>query len=147
MRASLILRLAGVALLVAWVAQVFSVTTAEFTTNERRPMTAWQKMVKVTRIVLYDQGRFLHPDAPSNTVTIVVPRDSQGNEFVDVTPPERAGVFLFFAITAAGLILMAVGWVVGLLPRVLMLSILGIVGVLAGMYYLNQRPLIPLYMK
>lgn len=147
MRLSLILRLGALGLLVTWLAMVFSVATAEFRTNERRPMTTWQAMMKMARIILYDEGRFLRRDMPLNTVTIVVPRDSQSGEFVDVTPPERAGTFLFLLITAAGLVLMLVGALIGLLPRTLMLIILSFIGLMALMYYLNQRPLIPLYMK
>jgi hypothetical protein len=147
MRFSLILRLVGIALLVTSIATVFSFATAEFMTNERKPMTTWQKIVKMTRIIVYDEGRYLRPDMPLKTLTIVVPRGSQGGEFVDVTPPERAGVFVFLVTAAVVLVLMLIGWVIGLLPRALMLTIVGLIGFLGSMYYLNQRPLIPLYMQ
>ena len=147
MRTSLVLRLAGFGLLAAWVSILFSIATSEFMTNERKPMTAWQSIVKMVRIMVYDEGRFLRQDLNVKSMTIVVPRDAKGGEFVDVTPPERASVFVFLATVVAGLVLMGIGAVIGLLPRTLMLIILGVIVLLGFMYYLNQRPLIPLYMK
>jgi hypothetical protein len=126
---------------------VFSIATSEFRTNEQRPMTPWQAIVKMAKIIAFDEGRYLRPDIPPNKTTIVVPRDRQGDKFVDISPPERAGVFIFLATMAAGLAIMGIGAVIGVLPRALMLIVVGIVGVLGFMYYLNQRPLIPPYMK
>ena len=137
MGSSLLLRLAGLAMLFAWIAILFSVATAEFRTSERQPMTTWQAIVKMAKIIVFDRGRYLSPDMPLD----------RSNDFLDVTPPERAGVFIFLVTGASGLLLMGAGALTGLLPRTPMLIVLGVIGVLAVMYYLNQRPLIPLYMK
>jgi hypothetical protein len=147
MQLSLVLRLAAVALLVVWLVQLFMITTDEFTTDDGKPMSTVQKIVKMIQIIRYDEGRFLRPDMPVSTIPIVVPYGSRPNEVVNVRAPERAGVFLFMAATAAGLVLMLIGWAIGLLPRLLMLVILGFIGFFAGMYYLNLRPVIPLFMK
>ena len=147
MRLSLLLRLAGLALLAAWVSIVFAIATSEFRTNEQQPMSPWQAIVKMAKIIAFDEGRYLRPDIAQNKTTTVVPRDRQSSAFADVSQPERAGAFIFLVTTAAGLVIMGIGAVIGLLPRTPMLIVLGAIGVLAFMYYLNQRPLIPLYMK
>jgi len=147
MRLSLILRLTAFALLAGWITILFAIATSEFTTNELKPMTTWQSIVKMARIITHDGGSLLRQDTNVRKTTIVVPRDRQSGEFVDVTPPERAGAFLFVVTVAAGFVVMLVGAAIGLLPRTLMLIALGAIGFLGFSYYLNQRPLIPLYMK
>src|SRR5687767_3195398 len=147
MRLALILRLAALGLLFGWLAMLFAVTTADFRTNELKPMTTWQTIVKMTRIIVHNGGALLRQDTNVERTTILAPRDANSDEFVDVSPPERAGAFLFVVFVGVGLLLMLVGAVIGLLPKWLMVTILSIIGFFAFMYYLNQRPLIPLYMK
>jgi hypothetical protein len=145
MRLSLVLRVAAFGLLVVWLCMLFAVATSEFKTEN-----TWQTLAKMVTIILYDGGRFLRQDLNVNTVPIVREREVDGKrkvESIDVTPPERAGTFVFIVTTAAGLVVMLVGGLIGLLPKRLMRWVLGVIALLAFMYYLNQRPLIPLYLQ